>query len=244
MYNIRRLATLSVLLICFFAASAHAAQMSVDPADQQVFKGDIITVNITVDPEGSGVWGASYTLHFNNTLLNATSQIQGPFLAQDGATTQVLRNVINNPDGRIEYSELMPWGSSDEVNGSGVLATITFEVIGEEGISTLNLSKYANELLVSSTSGSVPTDVNNGSVEVRKGICGDVNDDGVVNMADVMTLWYDYANYPTPGVHTISNEWAADVNCDGAINMADVMTLWYDYANYPTPGAHEVNCCG
>jgi len=31
------------------------------------------------------------------------------------------------------------------------------------------------------------------------GICGDVNDDGVINMADVMTLWYDYANYPTPG---------------------------------------------
>ena len=74
-------------------------------------------------------------------------------------------------------------------------------------------------------------------------ICGDVNDDGVVNMADVMTLWYDYANYPTPGAHTISNEWAADVNCDGQINMTDVMTLWYDYANYPTPGMHEVNCC-
>jgi hypothetical protein len=75
------------------------------------------------------------------------------------------------------------------------------------------------------------------------GICGDVNDDGVINMADVMTLWYDYANYPYPGAHTISNEWAADVNCDGVINMADVMTLWYDYANYPYPGAHEVNCC-
>ena len=75
------------------------------------------------------------------------------------------------------------------------------------------------------------------------GTCGDVNDDGTINMADVMTLWYDYANYPTPGVHVVSNEWAADVNCDETINMADVMTLWYDYANYPTPGAHEVSCC-
>ena len=73
--------------------------------------------------------------------------------------------------------------------------------------------------------------------------CGDVNDDGVINMADVMTLWYCYANYPTPGAHEISNVWAADVNCDDRLNMADVMTLWYDYANYPTPGAHEVNCC-
>jgi parallel beta-helix repeat protein len=31
------------------------------------------------------------------------------------------------------------------------------------------------------------------------GICGDVNDDGDVNMADVMTLWYDIADYPTSG---------------------------------------------
>jgi hypothetical protein len=41
----------------------------------------------------------------------------------------------------------------------------------------------------------------------QAGICGDVNDDGVINMADVMTLWYDYANYPTPGAH--------EVNCCG-----------------------------
>jgi len=75
------------------------------------------------------------------------------------------------------------------------------------------------------------------------GICGDVNADGNVNMDDVMTLWYNIANYPTPGAYTISNAWAADVNCDGSINMDDVMRLWYDIANYPTPGAHEVNCC-
>jgi hypothetical protein len=89
--------------------------------------------------------------------------------------------------------------------------------------------------------------LSNNSIEFtieRPSICGDVNDDGTVNMADVMTLWYDYADYPTPGAHEISNVWAADVNCDGVINMADVMTLWYDYADYPTPGAHEVNCCG
>ena len=77
----------------------------------------------------------------------------------------------------------------------------------------------------------------------QAGLCGDVNDDSSVNMDDVMTLWYDIANYPTPGANTISNEWAADVNCDGNINMDDVMTLWYDIANYPYPGANEVNCC-
>jgi len=75
------------------------------------------------------------------------------------------------------------------------------------------------------------------------GTCGDANDDGVVDMTDVMTVWYDFADYPTPGAYTISNEWAADVNCDGTIDMTDVMTIWYDFADYPTPGAYEVNCC-
>jgi hypothetical protein len=74
-------------------------------------------------------------------------------------------------------------------------------------------------------------------------ICGDVNSDGKINMDDVLTLWYDYADYPYPGAYTISNEWAADVNCDGIVNMDDVMTLWYDYADYPYPGAYVVNCC-
>jgi len=74
-------------------------------------------------------------------------------------------------------------------------------------------------------------------------LCGDANDDGMIDMTDVMTMWYDIADYPYPGAYTISNVWAADVNCDDRLNLADVMTLWYDYANYPYPGAHEVNCC-
>ncbi len=76
-----------------------------------------------------------------------------------------------------------------------------------------------------------------------QGLCGDANDDGVVDMTDVMTVWYDFADYPTPGAYTISNEWAANVNCDEVIDMTDVMTIWYDFADYPTPGAYVVNCC-
>ena len=78
---------------------------------------------------------------------------------------------------------------------------------------------------------------------VNIGTCGDVNDDGNVDMTDVMLLWYVVAEYPTPGYWTISNPWAADVNCDGNIDMTDVMLLWYDIAEYPTPGYWVINCC-
>ena len=74
-------------------------------------------------------------------------------------------------------------------------------------------------------------------------MCGDVNEDGDVDMTDVMTLWYDIADYPYVDAYTISNAWAADVNCDGDIDMTDVMTLWYDIADYPYVDAYVVNCC-
>jgi hypothetical protein len=138
--------------------------MSVEPPYQEVSKGDIITINITVDPEESGIYGASYTLHFNNTLLNATSQTKGPFLTQDGAESKMFGDEINNTAGRIEYSESR-WNTVVEVADPGVLAAITFEVIGDEGTSTLNLSKYANELLYN-LSGSILTDTNNGSIKI------------------------------------------------------------------------------
>jgi hypothetical protein len=154
------------IVVCFFAAPTQAAQVSVEPAYQEVSMGDIITVDITVDPEELSVHSASYTLHFNNTLLNATSQVKGPFLTHDGATSNVWRDDIDNAAGRIEYAEAR-YDGTDEVSDLGVLATITFEVIGEEGISTLNISKYANALLYSYIHGDfILPDLNNGRVKV------------------------------------------------------------------------------
>jgi hypothetical protein len=42
------------------------------------------------------------------------------------------------------------------------------------------------------------------NITIQKGMCGDVNDDGKINMDDVMTLWYDYADYPTPGAYEVN----------------------------------------
>lgn len=232
---------MALLAICLFATPVQAAQMSIDPSYMDVLKGENFTVDILIDPEGSEVFGASYHLYFNNTLLNATLQTKGDFLSQDGKNTNVFSNEINNSIGRIKYGETRA-GVIYGVLNPGILATITFQAIAEEdGISELRLE---NVKLSDPSANSTQTNVSNGNVSVRIGICGDVNDDGSVNMDDVMTLWYNIANYPTPDAYTISNAWAADVNCDGNINMDDVMTLWYDIANYPTPGAYEVNCCG
>ena len=216
MYNIRRLAILSILM-CFLAASAHAAQMSVEPAYQKVSNGDTITVNIAVDPEESSVYCGSYTLHFNNTILNATLQTRGPFLRQDGEDSTVWWNKIDNPNGTVEYSECRV-DTMSGVSNPGVLAAITFQVIGDEGISGLNISDYNGELLYSTT-GSIPTDINNGNVEVRKGICGDVTGDGNVRVSDGIRIIANQTFVGDPRYFV--DPWVADVTGDGNVRVSD-----------------------
>jgi len=154
------------IVACFFATSAYAAQMSIEPTYQEVRKGDNITVNITVNPEGNEVYCASYTLHFDNTILNATSQTRGLFLRQDGEGSTVWHDAIDNTTGKVEYSECRV-STQVGVGNPGVLATITFQVIGDEGISALDISDYNGELLYS-TSGHIPTDTYNGRVGIAQ----------------------------------------------------------------------------
>ena len=231
----RRLA--AVLVICFLAASAQAAQISVEPAYQEVSQGDNITIDVVVYPEESGIYGASYTLYFNNTVLNATSQTRGPFLTQDGKDSNVWWNEIDNTTGKVEYAESR-MGTLVGVTGSGVLATIIFEVIGDEGISALDISDYNGELLYSTT-GPVLAGINNGSVEVRKGICGDVDCQDGVTIGDgiqiAMSIVYGTDDYP------LADPWAADVDCADGITIGDgiqiAMSIVYGEDKYP------LGCC-
>jgi len=74
---------------------------------------------------------------------------------------------IDNILGKVEYAEVR-MGTDSGVGGApGNLTTITFEVIGDEGISTLDISDYNGELLYS-TSGSILTDIYNGRVGIAQ----------------------------------------------------------------------------
>lgn len=219
---IRNIAAL--LIICLFAASAHAAQMSVEPAYRDVSKGENFTVDIYVDPDGSEVYGAQYHLYFNNTVLNATLQTKGPFLGGGDWL-----NDINNTIGKIRYGEARTGGGG--VFTPGILATITFQAIAEEdGISELRLE---NVKLSDPAAGSIQTNVSSGSVSVRTGVCGDATGDGMVTMADGRRI-YMHKIYGTP---LDCSPWGADVTGDGMVTMADGRRI-YMHKIYGTP----LNC--
>ena len=189
---------LAVLICC--SASAQATQVSVEPAYLEVSEGGVFTVNITVYPEGNEVMGAQYDLYFDNAMLNATDQTPRTFLNHDGSSiyemADRINNTFNNTHGKIEYGA-MRTGVDYGVTDPGVLTTITFQAIASHGTSGLLFDRV--KLSRPNATYITGIVVNNGNVEIVSGICGDVNDDGNVNMADVMTLWYDIADYPTSG---------------------------------------------
>ena len=161
-----RLIVMVTVLVCIFAQSAVATSaISVEPAHTDVWQDDEFIVNVTVDPAENEVYGASYTLHFDNTLLNATTQAKGPFLTHDGAISNIYKDEINNTIGEIIYAETRA-GATAGVTDLGVLATITFQVIGEGGVSSLNISDLEGGLLYA-ISGSIPTMVNNETFEIE-----------------------------------------------------------------------------
>ncbi|MFZ2071216.1 MAG: lamin tail domain-containing protein [Halobacteriota archaeon] len=159
------IAVVGIVCISFLAQAVSAAMpvISVEPSWQKVSPGDEFTVNITVDPEDNKIRGADYILRFNNTLLNATSLTKGDFFT--GFTTTTVEK-INNTVGIIDYGEAITEDGDGNVTEAGKLTTITFQAIGERGISNLTFETVT----LSNSSGYELSNVtvNNGSVEISK----------------------------------------------------------------------------
>ena len=160
--------TVAIAVLCLLAQPALAAPVvSVEPSYVSVLQGENFTVNITVDPGGTDeVMAAQYNLYFNNSLLNATKQEKGPFLSQDGASTSIFTNEINNTLGMTKYGESRT-GVDYGVTTPGVLTTISFRAV-EPGICSLNLS---NVKLSDPVAQPIPgVLVNDGTVEINESI--------------------------------------------------------------------------
>ena len=161
------IAVVGIVCISFLAQAASAATpaISVEPSWQKVLHGDEFTVNITIVPAGNEVVGADYILRFNNTLLNATSLVNGTFFSVF-TTDDTHGEGINNTKGTIDYCEVIWPHTGTGVTTNGTLSTITFQAIGEHGVDEL----YFKEVTLSNSSGYEIPNVcdNNGSVEIAQ----------------------------------------------------------------------------
>ena len=217
---------LMLVSLSVFAQSGLAAQISVNPECQIVTNGDYFTVDVYADPEGNATVAGTYNLYFNKTLLNATTQVNGSFLSQAGASTDVVTNMINNTYNAThgvaiygEYQNGAPYG----VTTPGVLGTVTFEALAD-GFCGLCLGDWGGSKtkLVDTDLGNIPTNLSNGSVRIN--LCGDVDNDDDVDIFDVFAVYNRY-QYGTP----LIDEWAADADGDDDIDIFDVFAVYNRY---------------
>jgi hypothetical protein len=231
------LTVLVFLMLCSIVLPASAAQISVEPSSQTVTKGENFTVDIYVDPEGSVTVAVDYILHFNNTLLNATSLTHGTFF--DGFTTDDTYGLgINNTMGTVDYGELIwPWPTSGEgVINPGTVTTITFQAIAEEdGVSELS---FKTVTLSDPNGAGILTNVSNGNVSVKAGIPGDVDGMPGVTTNDGRQI---FMNLLYPGQYSLTDEWAAD--CDGLCDGITTNDGRQIFMSLLYPGQYLLECC-
>ncbi len=160
-----------------------------------------LSLNIT---GSEAIAGYQATVQFDDTALRFVSGTNGDFLST-GA-------FFAPPVAEGNLVKLYAASLAGEVDGNGTLATLTFEVIAVK-TSTLMLS----EVLLSNSAGEtfVPHVENTEITEAPK-LKGDVNDDGQVNIADLVLVASNIGK---------TDQNAADVNGDGVVNIADLVLV-------------------
>jgi hypothetical protein len=127
-----------ILIIPVFKTFAASTILAVNPPNSYVTVNKTLNVDINVtDVANLTSW--QFTVYFLKSILNCTNAVEGPFLKTGGGTfyNKTINNNYNGTCGSIlAYSTLL---GSNSVNGSGVLATITFNALSV-GDTTLHLS--------------------------------------------------------------------------------------------------------
>jgi len=184
------------------------------------------SVNITV-LNATDLCGWELKLYYRNYVLNATSVIEGEFLSSVGPTAfEILcfKDIYNATHGCIHLACSL-LDSPQGVNGSGVLATIMFK---GKATGLCNLSLCETKLITTTTP-SFPHFYESKILTV--GLLGDLNNDGIVDIIDVLVVTTVY------GSRLGDPNWnpQADVVPDNVINIFDVIMVAVNYGKTRNP---------
>ena len=171
--------------------------------------GEQLTLSLKITG-GENVAGYQATVAFDTSALRYVSSANGDYLP---AGAFVVPPVV---DGTLVT--LAAISLAGESNGDGTLATLTFEVI-EAKASAITLS----EIFLSDSAGTgFRPQVENGEIVERPKLTGDINEDGVVNIQDLVLVAGQFGQ---------SGPNSADVNKDGVVNILDLVLVAGAFGN-------------
>ncbi|MEA1944887.1 MAG: dockerin type I domain-containing protein [Euryarchaeota archaeon] len=173
--------------------------------------------------------------------VNATNFQSGQInLTYAPTCTDVTNCVLNTAtfpisgwESSVDGREWITFMALSSLTGEYLIGTLTVHCVCEDECTTA-LDFVDPSALFDSSGGEISASWIDGTFECITGICGDVNRDSKVNMADVTMLF----NNVTYGYPPLCDTWAADVNCDNKINMGD-LTVLFNHVTYGDP----LSCC-
>ena len=156
-------------------------------------------------------------LVFNPDVLEAVEVIEGDFLMSDDEQTRFNGGTIQNSAGKITGINVLRLSGSG-VSGKGTLCSVSFNVIGP-GECRLTLENFEAGTSSTQSIPSIPPEyiiVVEGEVSTR--LAADVNQDGQVNVIDLIQVAQSLGADPSLNPQ-------ADVNSDGTINILDLIAV-------------------
>lgn len=204
--------SLSANVMFAFANSNSTADIKVQQSWGK--PGTSVEVNVEIE-NNPGIIGALLSVNYDDglTLVNATTGSAFAPLA------------MTNP-GEFKSPCNFSWDAPDiakEDIKDGVILTLTFEISETVTPGTkLNIGVSADDdAFIDSSLTPVELNITNNEIIAINYLPGDVNNDGKVNMTDVVLLRRDI----TGGYNVSVNKSAEDVNADGKVNMTDVVLI-------------------
>ena len=195
--------------------------VSVDPSTLYVGAGQSFNIGIRVS-NVNDLYLWVFSIQWNPATLEYISITEGDFLRNGSSTTGILIKSVNRTGGYLEAAACSRLGNVPGVNGSGILANITFRAKAP-GSSLLDM--YFVDLLDSNLS-SIPSTTMNGYVYQWR-IQGDINGDNQVTYKDLGILCRAYWSTPA------DPNWnpSADLNYDGVVDYWDLGLLSQNYSS-------------
>ena len=196
------------------ASATTSAILSISPASTEPLSiGEQLTVSLNI-VGGENVTAYQATVVFDPDALIYFSSANGEYLS-DGA-------FFAAPDVGKNYVTLASAALAGESNGDGVLATITFHVVDTKAsglfLSQVHLVDPEGERLFPCIENGIGTDgtVEDSTVVEPVYIAEDINEDGVVNIQDLVLITSNFGK-------TGENE--ADINGDGVVDIVDLVKV-------------------
>ncbi len=142
--------------------AASGLALFIDPSAKEVWVGEQFPMEVKIE-NATKLYAASFDLQFDKTMLKAVSAISGDFLGND------VINMEMPDDGSVSIGVSMKAGSVG-VDGSGTIAIVTFEAIGD---GDTDISFNSETITLKDTNDSAidgfnSLNVNPGNISVRR----------------------------------------------------------------------------